>query len=93
VRGGASVSAVNADGACALHVAAGCGHEDALTKLVELGADIYQKNSWGQTALRTAAVSGHLHWCAALPTIQSITLAFNQVASWLRGYGTPRCTD
>jgi hypothetical protein len=32
VRSGAAVSAVNADGACAVHVAAGCGHVAALTK-------------------------------------------------------------
>lgn len=32
VRSGAAVSAVNADGACAVHVAAGCGHVKALTK-------------------------------------------------------------
>ena len=38
-------------------------------QLVELGADVNQPNAWGQTALRTAAVSGHLQCMLRLASL------------------------
>lgn len=47
---GASVSNVDSEGRTALHLAAGCGDEAMVVKLLELGTDINCKDSVGGDA-------------------------------------------
>jgi ankyrin repeat protein len=47
----------------------GAGGAVCAVQLVELGADLNQPNAWGQTALRTAAVSGHLQCMLRLASL------------------------
>ena len=43
-----------------LHWAAGCGHADAVTLLLQNGADVNAKNIFGRTPLDNAALHGHI---------------------------------
>ena len=58
VSEGAVLGAQNRRGDTALHMAAGCGKEEVVEALLELGATLEQTNRDGNTALHMAASGG-----------------------------------
>ncbi len=56
---GADVKAADEDGEVPLHLAAGQGHREIVTKLLNKGADVKVTNKSGSTPLHYAAANGH----------------------------------
>jgi ankyrin repeat protein len=56
---GASVLVKSKDGSTPLHFAAQAGHEEVVSKLVELGAVLSSQNDYGYAPLHMAALGGH----------------------------------
>ena len=73
---GTDVTATDEDGRTALHWAAGQGHGDSVTLLLDWGADVAMKDGDGRTALHLAAMNGH--WDAVAPLLdQGADIAAN----------------
>ena len=60
------LNAAGSLGNCALHWAAGAGHEDAVLLLLDMGAEIDAVNGEGDTALHLACWRGHKETVALL---------------------------